>query len=228
MKKVILVLIFACFLGWFYFGTSKNIEDPGLNTEILSDTVSFSLKKGDILIRPNWKWLPGSCTVNAGRMFGHVAIVTEDVSGKSVDEALAKASVIEAVVFDQKTRSFIFDKKEQVRETKAIISFGSRFKGIRYRLRMNLTDQQTEDLLLFLKDQLDGAYSIFTVKKFVNPDSKNKIILKNLKWHCASIVWQAYYQATGVDIDANKGLVVFSADIIASKNFDLQGGRIRF
>jgi hypothetical protein len=228
MKKVFLILGFACFLGWFYFSSSNNIEGSELKTEELIDTVTFSLKRGDILIRPNFYWLPGSYQINAGRMFGHAAIVTEDVSGKSVDVVLAKASIIEAVVFDQKTRSFIFDKKEQVRETKAIISFGSRFKGIRYRLRMNLTDQQTADLIQFLKNQLDGGYSIFTVKKFVDSDSEKKVALRNLNWHCASIVWQAFYQAAGVDIDENEGFVVYPADIIASKYFDLSGGRTRF
>lgn len=228
MKKVFLILVFAGFLGWLYLSSSNSIEGSGLKTEELIDTVPFSLKRGDILVRPNFNWLPGSYPINDGRMFGHVAIVTEEVSGKSVDEVLTKVSIIEAVVFDQKTRSFIFDKKEQVRETKAIISFGSRFKGIRYRLRMKLTDQQTDDLLLFLKNQLDGGYSIFTVKKFVDPDSEKKIALRDLNWHCASITWQAYYQATGIDIDVNKGLVVFPADIIASKYFDLLGGRTRF
>jgi len=194
----------------------------------LVDNVTFSLKRGDVLIRPNFDWLPGSYPINAGRMFGHAAIVTEDVSGNSIDEVLAKASIIEAVVFDQKTRSFIFDKKEQVRETKAIISFGARFKGIRYRLRMNLTDQQTDHLLRFLKNQLDGRYSVFTVKKFADPDPEKKIALRNSNWHCASIVWQAYYQVTGVDIDENEGFVVYPSDIIASKYFDLPGGRTRF
>lgn len=228
MKKVSLLLIVACFIGWYCFRVSRNVGNSDLKTEILTDTVPFSLKKGDILVRPNWRWLPGSYPVDAGRILGHVAIVTEDVTGKSIDESLAKASVIEAVVFDQKTRSFIFDKKEQVRETKAIISFGSRFKGIRYRLRMNLTDQQTAVLLQFLKNQLDGGYSIFTIKKIVDANSGKNKTLKNLSWHCANLAWQAYYQSTGLDIDENKGLVVFPADIIGSKYFDLPGGRIRF
>jgi hypothetical protein len=228
MKKVFLILVFGGFLGWFYFSSSNNIGGSGIKTEEFVDTVSFSLKKGDVLVRPNFDWLPGSYPINAGRMFGHAAIVTEDVSGKSVDEVLAKASIIEAVVFDQKTRSFIFDKKEQVRETKAIISFGPRFKGIRYRLRMNLTDQQTDNLLQFLKNQLDGRYSVFTVKKFADPDPEKKVVLRNSNWHCASIVWQAFYQVTGVDIDENEGFVVYPSDIIASKYFDLPDGRTRF
>lgn len=228
MKKVFLLLIVACFIGWYCFRVSSNADISNLKTEILTDTVPFSLKKGDVLVRPNFSWLPGSCVVRDGRMFGHVAIVTENVSGSSVEEVLANTTVIEAVVFDQKTRSFIFDKKEQVRETKAVISFGPRFKGIRYRLRMNLTDQQTADLLQFLKNQLGGGYSIFTLKKIVDADSGKNKTLKNLSWHCANLAWQAYYQSTGLDIDENKGLVVFPADIIASKHFDLSGGRIRF
>lgn len=233
-KKLFLLLFFTCLFGWFYISSPNSINSVDhsvFQSEMIADTVPFSLKRGDILVRPNWRWLPGSYSINAGRMFGHVAIVTEDVTGKSIDDALAKTSVIEAVVFDQKTRKFIFNKTDQVRETKAGISFGSRFKGIRYRLRINLTDEQTNDLLLFLRNQLEGDYTIFSVKKFVGSNPEKNIALHGLKassWHCASIAWQAFYLATGIDIDENKGFVVYPADIIASKYFDLQGGRIRF
>jgi hypothetical protein len=233
-KKLFLLVFFTCLSGWFYISSTGSINPlnhSDFQAEPISDTVPLLLKRGDILVRPNWSWLPGSYPINEGRVFGHVAIVTEDVAGKSIDDALAKASVIEAVVFDQKTRKFIFNRTDRVRETKASISFGPRFKGIRYRLRINLTDQQTNDMLAFLRNQLQGDYAIFSAKRFVGSNSEKAIALHGLKgsgWHCASIAWQAFYLACGVDIDENKGFVVYPADIIASKYFNSKGGRIRF
>ena len=52
--------------------------------------------------------------------------------------------------------------------------------------------------------------------------------MKNLDWHCATLVWQAYYLATGLDIDANDGLFIYPSDIIASPVFDNPDGIVRF
>jgi hypothetical protein len=232
-RKLYLALIFTAILGCYYFFTSKRsnslIQTDFLYDQIF-DTSSFSLRKGDILIRPNWWWLPGSYSMYDGRKFGHVAIVTEGAEGNSIDEALVKASVVEAVFFDQATKKLQIRKKDQIRETKAIVSFGDKFKGIRYRLRMNLTEEQADLMVRFLRNQLDGGYNILSLKK--QPDSLDKISvlkeLKNANWHCGTLVWEAFFLFSGVDIDANKGLLVYPSDIIASKNFDLPGSRIRF
>lgn len=233
-RKLYRALFVTGLIASLYCYTSNRVNSVhslDSHVENLPDTASFILRKGDILVRPNLGWLPGSCSVENGRKFGHVAIVTEGAAGKTIEEALAKALVIEAVVYDQETQSFIFKKIDQVRETKAIISFGPRFKGIRYRLRMNLTDDQTNDMLLFLKNQMDGEYKLFSVKKYVDSAAEKDLTLKNLKdsgWHCANIAWEAFYLASGLDIDANKGFAVYPADIITSPCFDLPGGRIRF
>jgi hypothetical protein len=232
-RKFYLALICIGIVGCFYFfipKSSDSVVRPGFSYKQISDTSSFSLRKGDILIRPNWWWLPGSYPMYDGRKFGHVAIVTGGAEGNSIDEALAKATVVEAVFFDQATKKLQIRKKDQIRETKAIVSFGDKFKGIRYRLRMNLTDEQADLMIRFLRNQLDGGYNILSLKK--QPDSNDKISvfkeLKNANWHCGTLVWEAYYLYSGVDIDGNKGLFVYPSDIIASKNFNLPGSRIRF
>jgi hypothetical protein len=235
MKKIIIrILLLGGLLIGICIITSNWIENSGrkdISVALLCEKDSVILKKGDILIRPNWGWLPGSCLVENGQKYGHVAIVTEGASGKTIDEALERASVIEALFFDQATRKFQFQKKDQIREGKASISFGHKFKGIRYRLRMHLNGDQTESMIKFLRNQLDGGYDILSLKKRFGSNAEKELLLRNLKnenWHCATIVWNAYYLATGLDIDSNDGFFVYPSDIIACKYFDLPDGRVRF
>jgi len=233
-KKLCLSLFFIVLIVCFYFSTSKkgnSFGESDFQAKMIPDTARFTLRKGDILVRPNWEGMPGSCSIRNGRKYGHVALVTEDATGKTIGEALSKASVVEALFFDQGTRKFQFNKKDQIREEKAIISFGERFMGIRYRLRMDLSDDQAEKMIQFLRNQLDGGYNILSFKKKFESASERESALKNIKnsnWHCATIIWETFYLTTNIDIDANGGIFIYPADIIASKYFDLPGRRICF
>lgn len=201
------------------------------DTEIQGETGLFELRSGDILVRSNWGWLPGSCDIASGRIYGHVAIVTEGAKGNTADEALDKAMVVEALIFDQATRKFQFHKKDQIRNCKASISFGPRFKGIRYRLRMRLMESQVAAIRQFLASQLQGGYNLFSLKKQFGSGIERQYALSHMKpdsWNCALLAWEAFYLATGIDLDANHGLAIYPNDIIASNNFDLPDGRIRF
>lgn len=226
MRRIILLIgLLACLAGLFFLlnaasgGSGRSKWTP----EKADTEKPFLLKKGDILVRPNWSWLPGSSPVSGGRKYGHVAVVTEGAEGSNINEALEKAKVIEALFFDQATRKFQFKKKDQIRESQAIVSFGKKFEGIRYRLRMNLSDQQADSLVHFLKSQLDGGYNILSLKK-----KQEKFLSKDQSWHCATLAWEAYFLATGINIDANDGMVIYPSDIIACQCFDLPDGRIRF
>jgi hypothetical protein len=188
----------------------------------LRSTDSFSLQKGDLLVRPNWPYLPGCFAVKSGRRYGHVAIVVEGASGNSIDEVLQKAVVVEALFFDQQTRSFLFDREKQVRKTSASISFGPKFKGIRYRLRTNLTNEQTKAMAIFLEKQLDAHYNILSLK---GPKQNNPMNRDN--WHCATLAWKAY-ELAGIDIDGNGGLLLYPSDILGCKAFEGQGGCVLF
>ncbi len=197
----------------------------------LDATALFELKKGDILVRSNWGWLPGSCDSPTGKKFGHVAIVTKGATGKTPDEALEASMVVEALFFDQGTRSFQFQKKDQIRSCNALVSFGTRFKGNRYRLRMQLTEKQVADILQFLMNQVHGGYSLISFKKQFESQAERQSALLELKpqrWQCASLAWEAFYLATNLDIDANQGYTTYPNDILACKFFDLPDGRIRF
>jgi hypothetical protein len=195
----------------------------------LPDSVVFTLRKGDILVRPNWSWLPGSFPLEGGRKFGHAAVVTEDMSGRTIGEVLEKTPVIEALFYDQVTGRFVFRKEGQIRQGKAWMSFGNKFKGLRYRLRTNLSDVEKDSLIRFLETQLGEGYNFFSSKRDDSGEKQNIVQTpENAGWHCATLIWEAYYRAAGIDLDSNKGWLIYPSDMIASQNFDLPDGRIRF
>jgi hypothetical protein len=214
---VVVIFLFSCFFR-------GKIQPANTNIKTISSNQNFELQEGDILVRPNWSWLPGSCFVESGRKYGHVAIVTKGASGATINEALEKAWVAEALFFDQATKEFQFKKENQIREGKAIVSFGEKFRGIRYRLRMPLTEEQKQQIVRFSREQLGGGYNILSVKR---KNSKNEK-MENLDWHCATLAWQAYYLAAHTDIDANGGWLIYPSDIIASPVFNRPDGIVRF
>ena len=191
----------------------------------------FTLQPGDILARPNLNWLPGSSKVPSGRKFGHASIIIRGASGKSPEEALQKAFVVEAVLFDQATRKFVFDEEKQVRLTPALISFDKRFSGIRYRLRMRLDPQQQQMLLLFLEAQTGKCrYKVFSnmpncPEEKVQTDSRPA---EDCGWNCATLVWYSLCHAAGINVDDNQGTFVYPNDIINSPLFNSSEGRLRF
>lgn len=225
MKKFLFYLLLILIVVLLFSGITRNeIHTSSINLKLVTESDSFDLKEGDILVRPNWSWLPGSCPVSDGRKYGHVAVVTKGACGASVGETLENATVVEALFFDQATKEFQFKKENQIREGKAIVSFGSKFSGIRYRLRISLTEEQKKTITGFARSQLNGGYNILSVKKKQKQNSK----MENYDWHCATLVWQAYYLSTELDIDANDGLFIYPSDIIASPVFDNPSGIVRF
>jgi hypothetical protein len=167
-----------------------------------------------------------------GRNFGHVVIVVEGASEQTWEKTLEKSTVIEAVIFDQKSRSFLFDYQDQVRTTGANVSFGERFRGIRYRLRMPLTTQEQDFLVKALRYEISKSrYGLLANKTPViySPCGSETIPpLIAVKRNCATLAWAAYIYVTGQDIDSNKGKIIFPNDIISSHLFDGMNGRIRF
>lgn len=228
-KRFLIISAFIFVLLMVYLSINKRI---GFSVPLFDETSeSFTLKPGDLLVRPNLNWLPGSSKVVSGRNFGHVAIVVEGAEGNTLDEAMAKAMVIESVIFDQATRTFILDKQKQLRKVPAIISFGRRFEGIRYRLRMDLDESEREQLLKFLFQKPgNSGYNLFSTKMKAESQlagtangSKN-----NEHWNCATLVWFSVLLVSGDDIDSNKGFWVYPNDIIRSQHFNSSGGRMRF
>jgi hypothetical protein len=191
----------------------------------------FTLQPGDILARPNLNWLPGSSKVASGRKFGHAAIVVQGATGNSPEEALQKALVVEAFVFDQATRRFVFSREKQVRLAPARISFGNRFSGIRYRLRLPLDHQQQEMLVLFLNAQIGKCrYKIFSNIRVCTGEKgmTDSLPTEDCGWNCVTLIRYSFCRAAGINIDANRGTIVYPNDIINSPVFNSSESRLRF
>jgi len=216
---VVVFVVIMCVTGMFVpdkIGSIQNYEEPSF----VKNEDTFSFEKGDLIARPNVNHLPGTSKIDSGRMFGHMAIVVEGSVGKTVDEALRKAMVVEVFIFDQPTRSFVLDSEKQVRKVPAMVPFGSRFTGIRYRLRANLTNEQKDSMGLFLNSQ-------------INKHKYNLVSFKNDKYNkrdmnCATFCWFAFKKIAGIDIDSNRGIIVYPNDCIKSEYFNGPDGRIRF
>lgn len=89
---------------------------------------------------------------------------------------------------------------------------------------MNITNEQTDEMVQFAKNQLNGGYNILSLKR------KERDIheIKNEDWHCATLVWEAFYVTLKIDIDANGGIFLYPSDIIANPAFNQPDGRVRF
>jgi uncharacterized protein YycO len=44
-------------------------------------------------------------------------------------------------------------------------------------------------------------------------------------WYCSLLIWQAFYDVLGIDIDANQGVYVYPNDLINSPYFNDEPGR---
>lgn len=198
----ILALFIICLAFLYPFENKHNVEI--IKLAITHNNV-FELKKGDLLVRPNNNWLKGSLYVPYGKKFGHVAIVVKGFASTNLNEVLDSTIVIEAILYDQQTRSFIFNKEKQVRKVPASVSFGKKYTTNRYRLRFKLTEIENDSICLFLESQLNAGYSIIS--------SKEKGKTNRAYWNCATLAWKAF-NLFGIDIDSNYGWVIYPNDII--------------
>jgi hypothetical protein len=232
VKFILFLLLLLLVLGIIIFKQSelnKFSENWVSRQHLVSKESVFELKKGDILVRPNMDWLPGSMPIPGGRKYGHVAIVVEGAVGQTAEEALKNSRVVEALFFDQKTKKFLFNRKYQIREEYAWVSFGKKFGGIRYRLRVPLTKEQSDSICSFVCSQLGTRYNILSLKQPLTINDGFEFTSTNRKsWQCATLTWNSYYKATGFDIDGNGGLLIFPSDIIGSEVFDRDSSRICF
>ena len=235
MKIIIPVLAFSLvFLICSCSGLSEaNLRDTPINIKVASESESkFSLKAGDILVRPNYSWMPGSSEIGDGYKFGHAGIVVVGAEGDSIQEVLAKALLIEAHIYDRATKKFIFGSPSQVFRTKAIITFDKKFAGNRYRLRINLSDDQITRMIQLLNGQVGfGQYELFSKRsELIRFGQKQEKAFSYLpfKWNCSSLVWFAYYYSAGLDIDSNGGEYIYPNDLITCTLFDVPNGRYRF
>ncbi|MCS7037500.1 MAG: hypothetical protein RMJ33_09290 [Saprospiraceae bacterium] len=181
-----------------------------------------------------------------GSGWGHAAGISRtSAAGADIDHSLREAYVIEAWGPElprehqlRETKACVPGRFELSLKTFPIPNenyWCKKRKGSRFRLRADLSEAQREAIAGFWRQQMkqkDG-YSIFARKRFpcsptVRSSGCNRPRIPECAtddwadgsdWYCSLLVWQAYYWAADLDIDANGGVYVFPNDIIRSPVF---------
>jgi hypothetical protein len=216
--------------------------NTSLETSVWAHEGISELRKGDIIVKPNLNILPGTSFVEGGWGYGHAAIVTEGAENMSPDSLLANCRIFES-------HARFVHRIHQLREVPGHIisddpainntSFGPRFAGNRYRLRLNVPESQIDSIIAFMRSQ-KGSYSSWNAMKRFPDTPEVKVLVSegkranwadNTHWYCSHLIWQSVYYVTGIDLDPNGGYFVYPSDLIASPYFDNKPefeGRVRF
>jgi hypothetical protein len=197
------------------------------------------LQPCDILVKPNLNFIPGTTHVQGGTLFGHAAIVIRGATDTNEMALLAKT-----ITFESQARDV--PGEYQLRQIAAYLpgddyrffnnSFGPDKLGNLYRLRMDLTDEQRDAIIAYLLDKDNDLSSYRAMKRFIIDTAsayKSGLIEgKQEYWYCSLLIWQAFYNVLGIDIDANQGAYVHPNDLINSPYFNDNPGkcekRVRF
>jgi hypothetical protein len=221
--------------------TEVKTEDSGV---LKNERIGINeLRPGDILVRPNLNFFPGSAFVPNGSGFGHAAIVTTYYQHDNMDSLLANVQIIESIAKD-------VPKAFQIREVKALnhskipsfnnVNFDKRYSGSRYRLRLDLPAHLIDRVILFARQQKGDRSAWNAAKRFPGHPFADSLVAigerndwaDNNTWYCSLLVWQSFLKHTGIDLDPNGGYMVYPNDLIASPVFDRQDtlftGRARF
>jgi hypothetical protein len=180
------------------------------------------LKPGDILVKANHNWLPGTAQVFGGKGFGHAALVIEGAQDTDILRLLKKTIVFESHARDvpqeyQLRKAPAYLPADDFRT--ASITFGPQNLGFCYRLRPNLSDIQIRKLIDFVMAQ-DNGTSCWRAQKRFSENKPNQTPAEGTSWYCSLLIWQAYYTLFGIDLDPNGGVMVYPNDLIAGKYFD--------
>lgn len=230
-------ILILCFCGCTGKPVQESLPTKKIITGVVHPGDTIELKRGDILVRPNINLLPGTAFVANGKNYGHASLVVKGYKHTNPDSLLAGTVIIESIAKDVPAAF-------QVREVPALVThpvlsfdnhnFDRRYQSNRYRLRLPLSEGQIDSIVSFALSQKGKLSSWNASKYFHSGDNENASagnLLKNETWYCSLLVWQACYNITGLDLDPNKGYMVYPNDLISSGYFDsLPGGegRVRF
>ncbi len=234
MKLIPLTVLFGCTFFSACLTPDKKLQSDRILPVIINDSVQVltELKRGDILVKPNHNWLPGTVWVEGGNGFGHAAVVLEGVTGSSTIEVLSNA-----VIFESHARDV--PDEFQLRRTKAYqpgtdfrtdnITFAPVRVGVMYRLRFNISASEIDTMLSYIERQDNGLSSWRSMKsefQAANGGTSNR----RTYFYCSHLIREAFLHATGKDMDANGGLIVYPNDLIGItfSEWDTLGHRMRF
>ena len=185
------------------------------------------LRPGDILVKANHNWLPGTAQVFGGKGFGHAALVIKGAKDTNLLQLLRKT-----VIFESHSREVA--PEFQIRQAPAYlpgsdfryasITFGPRNFGYCFLLRPSLSPEETKQLIAFVTG-MDGGTSSWRAQKRFDTQPKKPATGQEGNWYCSLLIWQAFYTLFDIDLDPNARIMVYPNDLITSPYFDNKPGR---
>jgi len=223
----ILIYLCSCSDNYSEKKSVNAVNDSIVEFHVIQDTLVnlTELEPCDILVKPNFNWFAGSAMVDGGMGFGHVVLVLEGRKDTCTINLLKKIRIFESqardVPGDYELRS-AQGYQEGTDFRFANITFGVQNEGYRYRLRFNLTPAQRDSIIQFVLAQDQDVSSWRSLKRLRNTivGEQDQEITDKKIWYCSLLIWEAFYQVVGADLDANGGIMVFPNDLIASPYFD--------
>lgn len=220
---LILICLNSCSGNFSASDAGAKEMQPFNEIHVINDTLVnlAELEPGDILVKPNMNWFPGTAMVGGGKGFGHVVLVIEGGKVTNTMRLLEKVRIFESHARDvppsyelRSAPGFLDGDDFRFANT----TFGMQNAGYRYRLRFDLTPSQRDSIIQFVLNQ-DPDVSSWRSLKQLNHSSGSTPNDKQI-WYCSLLIWQAFYQVVGIDLDVNGGIMVFPNDLIASPHFD--------
>jgi hypothetical protein len=207
-------------------------NEPFITYDSLEDQEMTELQTGDIIVRPNVNLIPGTCRVPVGFSFGHAALVIKGASGGTEAETLEGV-----MIFESQAKNV--PGPEQLRLVRAFnpdeplpsvyTGFHPAGCGNFFRLRYPMSPEEKQKLADWILKK-DRDLSSYRAKK--DFDAETGAGHQPEYWYCSLLIWQAYYEVLGIDLDANGGIYVYPNDLICSPYFNGMAGnenrRIRF
>jgi hypothetical protein len=200
-----------------------------IRLDSMPDQHLTELQPCDILVKPNLNILPGTTFVGNGDQFGHAVLVIRGGADTNESSLLAKTIIFESQATD-------VPAEYQLRQIAAYLpgedyrfafnSFSPGRLGNLYRLRMDLTHAQRESIISYVLGKDNDLSSYRAMKRFIPAaGSLSSPAKKPEYWYCSLLIWQAFYDVLGIDIDANQGVYVYPNDLINSPYFNDEPGR---
>jgi hypothetical protein len=203
------------------------IERAQYSLDTLPDQNLSVLKPCDILVKPNLNWLPGTTRVPFGFVFGNAAFV---INGAESDHETTL--LLSAEIFESQARDV--PGEYQLRLVHAYVpgddfsdanyNFKPSNLGRYYRLRMDITQPQKDSIINYLLAHDHGLSNTRAWKDYnqgaINSSGNAGHRQSAEYWYCSLIIWQAFYDVLGIDLDANQGLYVYPNDLINSPYFN--------
>ncbi|MGM0620780.1 MAG: hypothetical protein ACQETJ_07035 [Bacteroidota bacterium] len=183
----------------------------------------IEFKRGDILVRPNHNWFPNTGFVENGSNFGHAAIVIKGGKGTDPEKLLQEIEIFESHARNvpeeyqlRKVKGYVEGADFRV----ANLSFGPQYAGKRYRLRLDIQENEINKVIDYLLQQSNDVSSWRALKNTSNP-RKDKDY-----WYCSLLIYQAFKDVLNIDLDSTGGIIVFPNDLIVHPAFDYENGRM--